>query len=68
MRVSASYLERVARDWQHAFEAAHGKPAPSIIWQKGWFVIESTRWRYRRAAIEEMTKTLRKGFTEPPHS
>jgi hypothetical protein len=60
---SASYLERVARDWQKAFANAHGKPAPAVTWEKGWFKLDNPPRRYRRAALEEMTKVLRKGFT-----
>lgn len=64
MRVSAAYLERVAKDWQKAFQEAHDKPAPAVVWEKGWFRIENSwRPRYRRATLEAMTKTLRKGFT-----
>ncbi len=65
MRVSAAYLERVGRDWQKAFRAAHGKTAPAIIYERGWFKIEnSAGTKYRRATIEQMTKVLRKGFDD----
>lgn len=67
MRVSAAYLERVARDWQQAFQQAHGKDAPAVVWEKGWFRINNeSGWhpRYRRATLEAMTKTLRKGFKD----
>jgi len=66
MRVSAAYLERVAKDWQHAFEAAHGKPAPQIRWSRGWFRIGDgpLGTGYRRTKLEQMTKVLRKGFTD----
>lgn len=59
MRVTASYLERVARDWQSAYVSANdGKPAPSIKWEKGWFIVQGHR--YRRAKVEMMTGVLRK--------
>lgn len=65
MRVSAAYLERVARNWQAAFTEAHGKTAPPITWAKGWFTIKQTTARkYRRTQIEAMTKVLRKGFKD----
>lgn len=67
MRVTTGYLEKVARDWQAAFEVAHGKTAPAVTWERGWFKIDHragyTR-RYRRAALEEMTKVLRRGFND----
>jgi hypothetical protein len=62
MRVSASYLEKVAKDWQRAFTEANGKVAPAVTWERGWFKIDGGQWRHRRATLEEMTKTLRKGF------
>lgn len=67
MKVSAAYLERVARDWQQAFKEVHGKSAPGVYWENGWFRIENpTGWnpRYRRAKLEEMTSTLRKVLTD----
>lgn len=65
MRVTAGYLERVAKDWQQAFENAHGKPAPPITRKGGWFTIkQSTEHKYRRAQIEQMTKVLRNGFKD----
>jgi hypothetical protein len=66
MRVSAAYLERVAREWQAAYVEAHDKSAPAIVWERGWFrIFNDSRWRprYRRATIEAMTKTLRKSFS-----
>jgi len=66
MRVSAAHLERVARDWQRAFEDAHGKTAPTVEWVRGWFRIGNGTIRkgYRRADLEQMTKVLRKGFKD----
>jgi hypothetical protein len=66
MRVSAAYLERVGKDWQHAFAEAHGKPAPEITFANGWYRIENGRIasRYRRSQLEQMTKVLRKGFDD----
>lgn len=65
MKVTAAYLKRVAHDWQRAFEVAHMKPAPVIVWERGWFFIKNEpKRRYRRAALEEMTKVLRKGFKD----
>lgn len=66
MRVSAAYLERVARDWQLAFVKAHGRSAPHIEWVRGWFRIGVGPYRqgYRRAQLEQMTKVLRKGFDD----
>lgn len=57
MRVSAGYLERVAREWQRAYLAANGKDAPAVVWEKGWFKIGSIR--YRRQRLEEMTANLK---------
>lgn len=61
MRVSAAYLERVAREYQAAYSAANEEPAPGLVWQRGWFVmrrsIGSSR-KYRRAEIEEMRDEL----------
>lgn len=66
MRVTTAYLERVARDWQAAFASAHGKTAPAIRWSRGWFRIGDGPLGkgYRRTELEQMTKTLRKGFTQ----
>jgi len=65
MRVSAGYLERVAKDWQNAYAKAHERTAPSVTWEKGWFTIgNERRSKYRRAKLEQMTKVLRKGFTD----
>ena len=57
MKVSATYLERLARDWQRAYMNANGKDAPSIVWEKGWFKIGAVR--YRRKRLEEMTVNLK---------
>jgi predicted TPR repeat methyltransferase len=61
MRVTASYLEKVGRDWQAAYAAANGKTAPAIRWSKGWFRVgdDPLGKGYRRAELEEMTKRLR---------
>ena len=65
MRVSAAYLERVAKNWQDAFAKAHEKTAPPVTWERGWFTIgNERRHKYRRAQLEQMTKVLRKGFTQ----
>lgn len=67
MRVPDVEIHRVADNWRQAFEAAHGKRAPSIVWAAGWFRIKQSQgWspRYRRSQIEQMTKTLRKGFDD----
>lgn len=66
MRVSASYLERVARDWQQAFQRAHGRSPPAVEWVRGWFRIGVGPFRqgYRRAQLEQMTKVLREGFDD----
>jgi len=56
VRVTAGYLERVARDWQKAFREANGKDAPAVTWEKGWFKIDGKR--YRRRALEEMRDRL----------
>ena len=59
MRFAASYLERLGREWQRAYQRANdGKPAPAITWERGWFIIEGHR--YRRAAVERMRDTLQK--------
>jgi len=65
MRVTAAYLERVARDWQSAYAKAHERTAPPVTWVRGWFTIgNERRAKYRRAQLEQMTKVLRKGFTD----
>ncbi len=67
MRVSTAYLNKVARDWQKAYEAAHRNEAPTVFWENGWFKIDDGRGytpRYRRAKLEQMTATLR-NFTAP---
>lgn len=56
MKVTAGYLERLARDYQSAYEAANDALAPPIIWQRGWFKINHAR--YRRKQVEEMRDTL----------
>lgn len=65
MRVTAAYLERVARDWQKAYRAANDKDPPPVIWEKGWFKVGTIR--YRRQRLEEMTRNLKyvgqRGFT-----
>jgi hypothetical protein len=58
MRVTTSYLERVARDWQKAYREANSRDAPAVVWEHGWFKIDSKR--YRRATLEDMTNTLRR--------
>lgn len=67
MKVTAAYLERVAREYQAAYTAANGEPAPGIVWQRGWFVITrsigSSR-KYRRTEIEEMRDELRRRVTK----
>ena len=64
MRVSAARLEGVAKEWQAAFSEAHGKTAPSITLENGWFQIGDDRPKYRRWQIERMTKVLRAGFDD----
>ena len=57
MRVTASYLERVAREWQAAYSALYLKEAPAVKWERGWFKIQGAS--YRRKALEEMRDRLR---------
>lgn len=67
MRIADTEIHRVADAWRRAFEGAHGKKPPAIVWNRGWFRIRNTQeWspRYRRSKIEDMTKVLRKGFTQ----
>lgn len=66
MKVPASEIRRVAEEWQQAFRTAHGKPAPRIVWEVGWFRIYQGQRaaRYRRTQIVQMTKVLRKGFDD----
>lgn len=65
MRATATdEAERIIKAWQAAFAEAHEKTPPPVTWANGWFRIENTGRRYRRVALEEMTKTLRKGFTQ----
>lgn len=66
MRVTAAYLERVAREYQAAYTAANEEAAPDLIWQRGWFVMtrgSGTSRKYRRAEIEEMRDELRRRVT-----
>lgn len=64
MKVSAAYLERVAREYQAAYAAANEETAPAITWQRGWFIIGNRpSFRYRRTAIEEMRDELRRRAT-----
>lgn len=59
-------VERVALEWKLAFQKAHNKAPPAITWDHGWFTVHhSLEWnpRYRRATVEAMTRTLRRGFT-----
>jgi len=58
VRVTAGYLERIARDWQKAYREANSKGAPAVTWANGWFQIGAHR--YRRATLEDMTSTLRR--------
>lgn len=62
MSLHASDLEQIARDWQRAFSEAHGKIAPPVVWEWGWFRIGANR--YRRKKLQEMTEVLRKGFDD----
>jgi hypothetical protein len=66
MRVTDAYRERVVKDWQRAFSEAHSKTAPEVTYANGWYRIGdgSRGSRYRRAKLEQMTKVLRKGFTD----
>jgi hypothetical protein len=61
MKVSASYLARVAKNWQEAYFAANGKEAPPVIWERGWFLINygNCTPRFRREQLERMTANLR---------
>jgi hypothetical protein len=58
MKITASYLDCVARDWQSAYIAANSKNAPAVVWEGGWFVIDGRR--YRRAKLESMRDELRR--------
>lgn len=57
MRVTAGYLQRVAREWQAAYVAANDKEAPPVAWENGWFKVGTIR--YRRKRLEEMTRNLK---------
>jgi hypothetical protein len=50
-------------DWRRAYEAANGKPPPSIYYQAGWFHIvyeeRPSFFKHRRASLEAMTARLR---------
>jgi hypothetical protein len=35
MRFDKSYLDNVALNWQRAFEQAHGRQAPEIVYERG---------------------------------
>ncbi len=60
MRVTAAYLERLARDWQDAYQAINDQTAPAVVWEKGWFLISgASSTKYRRAKLEEMRDRLR---------
>lgn len=59
----ASYFDSIGRDWQEAYCLANdGKPAPAIVWDRGWFLVDGHR--YRRFQIQRMTKALRASFSE----
>jgi len=65
MRVTASYLENLIRDWQRAYMAVNGKDAPSVTWENGWFLIKDDRLickyeRVRRSKFEAMRDTLKR--------
>lgn len=67
MKTKDAEIHRVADNWRQAFESAHGKKPPSIVYNLGWYRIKQTQgWspRYRRSKIEDMTKVLRKGFKD----
>lgn len=47
-------------EWQAAYVAANHKPAPKLIYVRGWFRFEpSTGFQYRRRNIEQMRDRLR---------
>jgi hypothetical protein len=58
MKVSASYLENLARDYQKAYAAANDETAPTVTWQRGWFSIGRPAVRRRRKELEEMRDEL----------
>ena len=59
MRMSASYIEKLIREYQRAFEAVHHKQAPTVVWENGWFRFFPNGIRFRRSRLEEMTNRLR---------
>ena len=66
-RFSIHYLEKLAREWQQAYEVANDKTAPAVVWQRGWFVIGAKR--YRRAEFEKMRNELRfRAYSRPMRS
>lgn len=55
----------IIREYSAAFEAANGKPAPKIIYERGWFLfrtnlvyVERTDTRKRAAEMLEMRDRL----------
>lgn len=57
MRVTASYRDRLIREWREAYEIANDKTAPAVTIARGWFLIGTKR--YGRAKFEEMRNNLR---------
>jgi hypothetical protein len=62
MRVSEGYRKKLIADWQHAYEAYNGTPAPSVRYENGYFLIDNAGRirKTRRAALEQMRDVLRK--------
>jgi hypothetical protein len=57
MKVTDAYIQRLAREWTSAYEAANGKEAPTVFWINGWFRID--RKKIRRKQLEDMRDVLR---------
>lgn len=57
MKVTDAYIQRLAREWSAAYEAANGKEAPTVFWVNGFFRIDGQK--IRRKKLEDMRDVLR---------
>lgn len=66
MKVTDAYIQRLAREWTEAYEAANGKEAPTVFWVDGWFRISLQK--VRRRTLEKMRDELRRrALISPAH-
>ena len=66
-QIDKSVEERVQRiiarsqtiaNWQAAYEAANGKPAPEVKYRNGWYAVEGMFQKWRQSDIERLTQNL----------